>query len=181
MQWMALIAEGILTGSYDSTQQTRSTHHLATLLWLHQELDMINHSTLDFLWKLKRTQNWSQCAGTKTVHGDWFPPYPSHPTPVVKSLDVKTWPRKEEASKARGSSATAWLFYKALHLNSMHISTWVAAQPSTVELSCHNTMVVKEESNHCHSKEKTTTKGRLLGISFKTNTVAQNICNIKHM
>lgn len=32
MQWMALIVEGILTGSYDSAQQARTTHHLATLL-----------------------------------------------------------------------------------------------------------------------------------------------------
>lgn len=32
MEWMTLIAKGILAGSYDSAQQARSTHHLTALL-----------------------------------------------------------------------------------------------------------------------------------------------------
>lgn len=32
MQWMTLIAEGVLAGSYNSAQQASSTHHLTALL-----------------------------------------------------------------------------------------------------------------------------------------------------
>lgn len=72
---------------------------------------------------------------------------------VVKSLSVNIWSRKE-APKARGSSRTAWLFYQALPLNTVHLFIWEAAWPSTAQFSCLNSMVVKEENNQLSFKNE---------------------------
>lgn len=135
MQWMTLIAESVLAGSYNSAQQASSTHHLTALLWLHQGLNMISHSTLDFLRNLEdRSEVSNQKLKLHMTSELCFA--------IAESLGIEMWPLK------RTLKASLMCNYMAVLCNcapehSGYIHIWVTAQVSAVELSRHSTVVAK--------------------------------------